>query len=146
MGRPIVVLRVGDRFYGVDVAFAQSVIALQPVTPVPQGPVYLRGVMNLRGSIVPVIDLAERLGLPSDEPQRICVVEALDGWVGLLADDVLEVAEVEFEEPVRGWTGRSGFVSGVTNVKLAHYSEETEEALVMILDLPPLLDVQAVAA
>jgi purine-binding chemotaxis protein CheW len=146
MSRPIVVLRIGSRFFGVDVARARTVIAEPVCTAIPKSPPFLHGVMNLRGAIVPVLCLAKRLGIEGDLGARVCVVDGGGSQVGLLVDDVLEVVEAEEESEVEAWTGAQGVVSSITHVKLNHHSEEPLETFVMILDVLALLELRAVAA
>lgn len=88
--------------YGLPIEPVREIIGLGEVTPVPMMPAYLRGVMNLRGSVVPVIDLAARLALgPAQDSERSCILivecPADDGvhLVGVLVDAVQEVLRFE---------------------------------------------------
>lgn len=92
--------RVGDEEYGVPILRVREILRFEGVTRVPAAPRAVRGVINLRGSVVPVVDLRLKLGLPPADPgPRACivVVEAdVEGEclsVGLLADAVNRVAE-----------------------------------------------------
>lgn len=144
MARPILILRVGSQFYGVDIEFAKSVIAPMPLTVMPRAPRYLPGILNLRGAVVPVMDLALRMDAEPSEPKRICIVDCGCGPAGLLVDDVLEVAQAESAESTEDWCAQSPFVGSVVKVRLAH-AEAEEESLVLILDLPSLLDARIAA-
>ena len=89
MDRSIVVVRVGSHLFGVYVESARIVLGLPPITPLPKAPTHLLGVMNHRGSVVPIIDLGRRLALASDGGSKVFVVETQLGLAGLLVDDVL---------------------------------------------------------
>jgi len=87
--------------YGVPIEPVREIIGLGDVTPVPRMPAFLRGVMNLRGSVVPVIDLAQRLGLGSAaDSERSCILlvdcpgDDEPVLVGVLVDAVQEVLRV----------------------------------------------------
>ena len=66
----MVVLHLGNEIYGVDIACINTVLTPQPITPVPNVPEHVQGVMNLRGRILPVIDLRTRFGLPALDPEK----------------------------------------------------------------------------
>lgn len=96
---------VGDLFFGVDVLNVQEVLRFQPMTPVPQAPGVIEGLINLRGQIVTAIDMRRRLGLPpraGDKSPMNMVVRTSDGAVSLLVDeigDVLEMDAATYERP-----------------------------------------------
>jgi purine-binding chemotaxis protein CheW len=86
--------------YGVPVVRVREVIRVGEITRVPQAPAHVRGVTNLRGRILPVVELRTRLGLApaTNTPRsRIVVVEVHDRVLGLLVDAVLQVAKVPME-------------------------------------------------
>jgi len=86
--------------YGIPVARVREVIRVAEITRVPQAPAHVRGVINLRGRILPVVELRSRLGLEPAAPtprSRIVVVEVSDRVLGLLVDAVLQVAKVPHE-------------------------------------------------
>jgi len=89
---------VGDMFFGVDVLNVQEVLRFQPMTPVPQAPKVIEGLINLRGQIVTAIDLRRRLGVadrgPDQRPMNV-VVRTDDGAVSLLVDEIGDVLEVD---------------------------------------------------
>jgi purine-binding chemotaxis protein CheW len=96
---------VADLFFGVDVLHVQEVLRSQQMTPVPQAPRVIEGLINLRGQIVTAIDMRRRLGLPKRSgdlaPMNI-VVRTMDGAASLLVDeigDVLDMDSVNFELP-----------------------------------------------
>ena len=90
----IVVCELADEHYGLDIAKVYEIIRHQPITPVPRSPSFVKGVINLRGRIIPVVDLRERFGMPAAEPTketRIVVAESAATRVGLIVDSVSEV-------------------------------------------------------
>lgn len=95
--------QLGQERYSLSVAEVREIIRLCPITPVPRMPVHFLGVINLRGKIVPVIDLRQRLHLPAAEAKdRACIIvvhhhgaESPDQLVGLQVDLVDEVVFIE---------------------------------------------------
>jgi purine-binding chemotaxis protein CheW len=93
----IVVCELADEHYGLDIAKVFEIIRHQPITPVPRAPTFVKGVINLRGRIIPVVDLRARFGMPEVEPTketRIVVAESPSTRVGLIVDGVSEVLHV----------------------------------------------------
>ncbi len=89
---------LGDEAYGIAVNRVREIIRLQKITPVPQMPAHVRGVINLRGRVIPVIDLRTRFGLSATDTERTCVVvvcvgeQGVNRHMGLVVDAVEEVA------------------------------------------------------
>jgi chemotaxis signal transduction protein len=93
--------KLGDQRYGVELERVQEVIRPQPVTRVPSAPPALAGLMNLRGRIVPVVDLRVLLGLGfADETSFLVIVRSEDGPVALLVDEIGDVERVHDDAPV----------------------------------------------
>lgn len=96
---------VDDLFFGVDVLDVQEVLRSQLMTPVPQAPEIVQGLINLRGQIVTAIDMRRRLLLPplaGEHPPMNMVVRTADGAVSLLVDeigDVLDMDDSTYEKP-----------------------------------------------
>jgi purine-binding chemotaxis protein CheW len=122
-----VTFSLGEELFGVEVTRAREILSVTPVTKVPQTPGYLLGVINLRGQVVPVVDMRLKLGLPvSEETEDTCiiVVEVLvDGEsiiVGALADAVREVLEIRTDQiepaPRLGTRLKTEFISGMGKV------------------------------
>ena len=118
---------LGEELFAVEVARAREILSLVAVTRVPQTPDYLLGVINLRGQVVPVIDMRLKLGLPPGETTRdtcIIVVEvAIDGEplvVGAQADAVREVLELPAEQieppPRLGSRLKTEYIQGMGKV------------------------------
>jgi purine-binding chemotaxis protein CheW len=89
---------VADLFFGVDVLNVQEVLRFQQMTPVPQAPGVIEGLINLRGQIVTAIDMRRRLGLPpraGDKSPLNMVVRTSDGAVSLLVDEIGDVLDMD---------------------------------------------------
>src|SRR5262245_13451094 len=85
---------IGDEQYGVDIMAVREIKGWSQITPLPRQPDYMRGVLNLRGIMVPIIDLRCRFGQGMTEatPLHVVIVVQIDGCpVGLLADRVLDI-------------------------------------------------------
>jgi len=101
----LVVFQLNDQQYALPIQDTQEIIRMTSVTRVPNTRYYMEGIINLRGNIVPVINLSKRLDLPASdysEATRIIVVESGGQKVGMIVDNVLEVGryvEGEVEPP-----------------------------------------------
>lgn len=93
----LIIFKLGREEYGLDILRVQEIKKMMAITRVPSTPPHVKGVINLRGSILPVIDLRTRLGLPEGklgDEARIIVVLVNDGIVGFIVDAVVEVTTV----------------------------------------------------
>ena len=137
MENQLVVFMLAKEHYGVRIAAVESIIKLQPITAVPCSPAFVEGVTNLRGRVLPVIDLRKRFGLPAEESTkdtRIVVVEMNSTLVGMIVDAVSEVLRVPAESveppsPIMT-TVDSAFITGIAKVG---------ERLIILLDLEKVL-------
>lgn len=122
--RQYLTFKLNDEVFGVDVAKVREILDLIKITRVPQTPDFMRGVINLRGSVVPVVDMRIKFGLEATESTVntcIVVVEVeLDGEntiLGALVDSVQEVFELEQSEiepaPRIGTKLRTDFIKGM---------------------------------
>jgi purine-binding chemotaxis protein CheW len=135
--RQLVVFQLGAELYGVEIAGVHEIIRLQAITRVPRAPAFVEGIINLRGKVIPVVDLRRRFGLPAathTRASRIVVVEIGDQVVGIIVDAVIEVlrvnaATVEPPSPV---------VAGLDAEYLRGIAK-LPERLVMLLNLDRVL-------
>jgi purine-binding chemotaxis protein CheW len=150
MDTQLVVFGLADEEYGVGISAVDSIIQLQAITHVPRAPAFVEGVTNLRGKVLPVVDLRKRFGLPAGEAtkeSRIVVTDLHGQAVGMIVDGVSEVLRVPEEaiEPPSPivTTVDSAFLTGIAKV---------DERLIILLDLEKVLspeekaDLQAVPA
>jgi len=97
----LVIFKIAGEEFGVDINEVKEIIRWEDVTRIPNTESYIKGVINLRGSIVVVNDLAMKLGLPSkevDDDTRILVVEVDENTVGMVVDSATEVLRLEGEK------------------------------------------------
>jgi purine-binding chemotaxis protein CheW len=133
----VVVLELAGEAYGVEIGRVEEIIRMQAITRIPNGPAFIEGVTNLRGRVIPVLDLRKRFGLPSSDAtrrSRIVVGELGEHTVGLVVDGVSEVLLVgsdAVEPPSTLVTSAdSAFLRGVAKL---------EERLILLLDLSRIL-------
>ncbi|WP_039763774.1 MULTISPECIES: chemotaxis protein CheW [unclassified Caldicellulosiruptor] len=96
------IFRLADEYYGLLVSFIENIEKMMPITRVPNTKEYIKGVVNLRGEIVPVIDLREKIGVKKEEfgeETRILIVNWKNEFkVGLIIDEVLDVVYLTKED------------------------------------------------
>ncbi|MEY4528718.1 MAG: Chemotaxis signal transducer CheW [Nitrospirota bacterium] len=132
-----VTCRIAQEEFALDVLSVQEINRMVEVTRVPKAPYFVEGVINLRGRIIPVLDLRRRFGLPSSDrtdDSRIMVVLVRQRMVGLIVDEVVEVLRVpklSIEPPPSvGNSAGAEFTQGVGRI---------EDRLLIVLDLNRLL-------
>lgn len=133
----LVGFRIGEETYGVQIGSVREIVRVPEITMVPNAPEMIEGVINLRGKIIPVMDLRKRFGsavTPSDKKNRILVVELENRLLGLIvssASEVLKIPPSEIEPPGAVFAeGESSYVTGVGKLK---------GRLVILLDIARLL-------
>lgn len=92
--------RLGDEVYGIEIAYVIEIVGIQKITEVPDMPGFVKGVINLRGQVIPVMDVRLRFNMePRDYDERTCVVvvKLEETSVGLVVDTVQEVREIPEE-------------------------------------------------
>lgn len=139
--------RIGNENYGLELSQTREIIEYSGITEVPLMPNFLRGVINLRGEVVPVIDLAVRLGRkPIEVQKRTCIIvvelqnNEQNHVLGLLADSVSEVIEMNDENiedaPSFGANIRADFIQGIA---------KREDEFVVLLDANNALSIRELA-
>lgn len=133
----VVGFRVGNETFGVRIDSVREIVRVPEITSVPSAPHSVEGVINLRGKIIPVMDLRKRLGqtaVQPDKKNRILVVELENKLVGLIvnaASEVLKISPSEIEAPGSMFAeGESSYVTGVGKLK---------GRLIILLDIAKLL-------
>jgi purine-binding chemotaxis protein CheW len=131
---------IGDDQYGVDIMAVREIKGWTDITPLPRQPDYVRGVLNLRGVIVPIVDLRCRFGqgLTQATPLHIVIiVQIASKPIGLLADRVLDIVSLDVTQikpvPRVAQAQRVSFLSGLVT---------TEGGMIALIDLPNLLTMQ----
>lgn len=122
-GSELVTFRLGDQEFCIDIMAVREIRGWTPTTPLPRAPSFMRGVVNLRGAVLPIIDLAARLGYPSSEPtarHAIMVVQVGGQVVGMLVDAVSDILEItpDMVQPTPDLASGStlGFVKGLITI------------------------------
>ncbi len=136
--KQLVVFDLASEAYGVDIGAVREIILMQDITKVPKTPDFVEGVINLRGKVIPVVDLRKRFELPVPEEQskdnRIVVVNIVGQDIGVMVDAVTEVLRIATDSvapPSSVITGTdSEYLLGI--VKL-------ESRLIILLDLEKVL-------
>ena len=138
MEQQLVIFELANEFYGINIAIVESIIKMQAITQLPQSPSYVKGVTNLRGSVLPVIDLRSRFALQPKEDTRqtrIIIVTMGSIKVGVTVDGVSEVLRVSDEliEPLPPMVNsvNSVFLKGIVRL---------ENRLIILLELGKVLD------
>ncbi|MBZ5696029.1 MAG: chemotaxis protein CheW [Acidobacteriia bacterium] len=133
----VVGFRIGRETFGLPISLVREIVRVPEITAVPNAPDYIEGVINLRGRIIPIVDLRKRFGEKSFEPNkknRIVVVELESRAIGLLvnsASEVLRIPPSEIEEPHNVFKeGELNYITGVGKLK---------GRLVILLDLARIL-------
>lgn len=133
----VIIFRLQDEDYGVDVRQVNSIERMQPITRVANVPDFVKGVINLRGVITPVVDLKIRFGLKNNgynDATRIVIVRVEDIQVGLIVDaahDVTDIPAGAVEEPPSGL--------GAVDVRYLEGVAKLEGRLLVLLNLDRVL-------
>lgn len=129
---------LGDEEFGIEILRVQEIIGLMPVTRMPRTPDFIRGVVNLRGKVVPVMDLRMRFGMPAvADTEKTCIVvvtvpheSGRPTIAGLIVDSVSEVVDIDgavIEAPPDfGHQNDAGFINGLAKI---------DEQVVILLDV-----------
>ena len=133
MEKQLVIFELAGEHFGIEIAVVESIVKLQEITKVPRMPDYMEGVTNLRGSVLPVIDLEKRFGIPAHErtrETRIVIVNLGRLKIGMIVSAVSEVLTIDDAliepAPALVTTVTSRFITGIARV---------ENRLIILLDL-----------
>lgn len=135
-----VTFRLNQEFYGIDINNVENIEKVLPITRIPYTPSYVKGVINLRGIIVPVVDLRARFSMepkdPSDE-SRIIIINTEEMKIGMLVDASSEVLQIEDDQ-----------IDGAPNIKQDVDDEfiksigKKEGRIIMLIDLQKVLNLE----
>ena len=128
---------LGKEEYGIEILKVREIIGLMEITTVPQTPDYMKGVINLRGKVIPIIDLRLKFSMAEEEhTQETCiiVVEVGSAQVGIIVDSVSEVTDIKGEDiedaPNFGQEIDTNFIMGLGKVK---------DKIIILLDIEKVL-------
>ncbi len=135
--RQLVVFDLNEEAYGVDIGAVREIIRMQEITRVPRAPKFIEGVINLRGKVIPVVDLRTRFSMPTadrTDERRIVVVDVVGQDIGMVVDAVTEVSrvsEASIEPPSTViTTDDSDYLTGIV---------KTDEKLIILLDIAKVI-------
>lgn len=138
----LVTFGVANEEFAVEILAVQEINRMMELTRVPQSPAEVEGVINLRGKIIPVVDLRKRFGMPAgvrNESNRIIVIEVHKRVIGFIVDRVHEVLRVDSgimePAPAMVCSIKSDFIAGVGKL---------QDRLLILLDLPKLFSADSV--
>lgn len=133
----LLTFKLSDQEYSLDIMCVREIRGWTRATPLPHTPSYMKGVINLRGTVLPVMDLAERLGLPVTEHTDrnvIIVVKHEDSMAGLLVDavsDIIALTEEDMQPPPDATgNGQPGVIKALTLI---------DDRMIRVLDLSHLV-------
>ena len=136
MARQLITFHLGNQSFGLDIMAIREIRAWSPTTRLPHVPPYVVGVVNLRGTVLPVIDLAARLGWEPVSPtdRHVIIVAQINGQLrGLIVDAVSDIVTAQDEDiqppPATGSDAVVPYLEGLV---------AQEDRMVMVLDLPGL--------
>jgi purine-binding chemotaxis protein CheW len=137
MEQQIVVFELANEHYGLDISAVEGIIKMQSITKMPQAPHFVEGITNLRGVVVPVMDLRRRFGLPVTEwtkETRIVVVYMNGLKVGMIVDGVSQVLRIQDDQieppPPMVTHSNSALNKGIAKI---------DDRLVILLDLSKVI-------
>ncbi|NMB53106.1 MAG: chemotaxis protein CheW [Leptolinea sp.] len=137
MEKQLVVFSLASEDYGIEIAVVESIIKMQDITKMPRSPAFVEGVINLRGVVLPVIDLAKRFGITECENNRdtrIVIVNIKNMKIGMIVSAVSEVLTIDDSviesTPSIVTTVNSNFVSGIARL---------DSRLIILLDISKIL-------
>ena len=141
--KQLVLFDLSNEAYGVDISAVHEIIRMQPVTKVPRTPTFVEGIINLRGKVIPVIDLRKRFGFDVAEQtkdNRIVVVDIYGENIGIIVDAVTEVLRIPADsvEPPSDiiTTTDSDYLLGIAKV---------DGKLIILLDLNKILSTDEIS-
>ncbi|HVY60609.1 MAG TPA: chemotaxis protein CheW [Planctomycetota bacterium] len=144
LGSQFLTFTLGDEEYGIDLLKVQEIKGCPAITRIPNTPPHIRGVMNLRGAVVPVLDLRARFGLPEPADRKLAVIILVNiraKIVGLVVDAVSDVLDVKREDveaaPALGDGIDTTFLTGMA---------KAGEKLILLLDLDRIAGLSELAA
>jgi len=137
MEKQLVIFELGAENFGIDIAAVEGIVKLQEITKIPQAPSCMEGITNLRGSVLPVIDLQKRFGMESQartNETRIMVANVDGVKIGMIVSAVSEVLTIEDKviepSPPMVRNVNSEFIIGIAKI---------DKRLVILLDLAKVL-------
>lgn len=113
-----IVVKIGNEQYGLDISYVDNIVRMQSITRVPKAQTYFKGIINLRGEIVPVMSIRLKMELDDDEftnASRIIILKIEEqGTIGIIVDEVKEVVELVMDDIEKtSKKDKGSFISGI---------------------------------
>lgn len=137
--KQFIVVKIGSEQYGIDISYVDNIVRMQKITRVPKAQTYFKGIINLRGEIVPVMSIRTKMGLEPDEftdASRIIILKIeQQGALGIIIDEVKEVVTLGEEEIDKVGSSskdeKSNFINGIG---------KNGEELISLFDINAIVD------
>lgn len=134
-----IAVEIGSERYGIDIGFVDNIVRMQKITRVPKAQAYFKGIINLRGEIVPVMSIRKKMGLQDDvitNTTRIIILKIEEkGMLGVMVDQVREVVTLSEDEIERNLSGtkhgKDVFINGIG---------KNGEQLISLLEISAIID------
>jgi purine-binding chemotaxis protein CheW len=142
--KKVIVFALGSEEYGIEVENVRTIERMQTMTRIPKSPDYIKGVINLRGLVIPIINLRSRFGLPETkytDSTRIIIIAAGENEVGLIVDsanDVIDFDSDQIDNPPE-------IVGGIKAKYLQGIAKVGESRLLILLNLQEVLNKSEIA-
>lgn len=141
INKQYVIFSVENEYYGVNIHYVETIEKVSTITRVPRAPYYVKGVINLRGEVVSVIDLRKRFNLPSTEitdENRIIILSVEEMVIGILVDNSSEVLSIDKDliDSTSNLANSSedDYISGIGKV---------DDRMIILLDVSKIFDLKA---
>ncbi|MBR1391976.1 MAG: chemotaxis protein CheW [Lachnospiraceae bacterium] len=139
VAKQYIVVEIGNEQYGIDIGYVDNIVRMQEITRVPKSQIYFKGIINLRGEIVPIMSIRTRMGLEDDvftNSTRIIILKLeQQGKFGIIVDEVREVVTLNADKVERTnmsvKEGRESFINGIG---------KNGEDLISLLDLNSIIE------
>ncbi len=134
--RQFVGFMLAQEHYGIDIMAVEEIIRMVDITPVPRAPAFVEGIINMRGRVIPIVDLRKKLNVrvsENNESTRIVVVCIQNRRIGLIVDKVEEVIRIEIDKAPGTSPTIDNYINGVAR---------TSKCMVIILDIFKVFSIQ----
>lgn len=136
----VLTFNIGEQVYGIEIPYVVEIIEVSPITAVPGVPEYIKGIINVRSKIVPVVNIRSRFGKPEIPfTDRTCVIHVSTGdtSVGLIVDSVADVISITEKH-----ISRTPELNNINQSKFIKFILEMNDGIKLVLDVAKLIDDQ----
>ena len=136
----VLTFNIGEQVYGIEIPYVVEIIEVSPITAVPGVPGYIKGIINVRSKIVPVVNIRSRFGKPEIPfTDRTCVIHVSTGdtSVGLIVDSVADVISITEKH-----ISRTPELNNINQSKFIKFILEMNDGIKLVLDVSKLIDDQ----